>query len=126
MVRHLCDNRACCNPFHLRDGTFTGYYANVLTPVSIEPSRGRGPHVWHTTDLFLDVWQPADGTVELLDEDELEDALAEGHIDPRTAEAARTEAQRLLALARDGEWPPAVAREWTLARIEADEAGDPA
>src|SRR5690606_32387535 len=52
--------------FHLRDGTFTGYYANVLTPVRMEGDR------WETTDLFLDVWAGADGSVALLDEDEFE------------------------------------------------------
>ena len=36
--------------FHLADGTFTGFYANVLTPPEID---GR---VWHTTDLYLDVF----------------------------------------------------------------------
>ena len=35
--------------FHCADGTFSGLYANVLTPPIID-----GP-VWHTTDLFLDV-----------------------------------------------------------------------
>ena len=40
--------------FHLADGTFTGFYANVLTPPEID---GR---VWHTTDLYLDVWVSAE------------------------------------------------------------------
>jgi predicted RNA-binding protein associated with RNAse of E/G family len=108
--------------FHLRDGTFTGYYANILTPVQIEvPHDGAGP-VWRTTDLFLDVWLPPLGPVALLDEDEMEEALARGHIDADTARQARAEADRLIRLAATGDWPPRVAREWTLQRIEADEA----
>jgi predicted RNA-binding protein associated with RNAse of E/G family len=101
--------------FHRADGTFTGYYANILTPPRIE---GR---VWQTTDLFLDVWLPADGSVRLLDEDELDDALELRHIEPEIAERARAEASRLLLLTAEGEWPPRVAREWTLARIAAEE-----
>jgi hypothetical protein len=41
--------------FHLADGTFTGFYANVLTPVAMSGDR------WDTTDLALDVWAGADG-----------------------------------------------------------------
>lgn len=107
--------------FHLRDGTFTGYYANILTPVEITRPSGGEPHVWHTTDLFLDVAVPPDGPATLLDEDELEEALARGHIDPGLAQSARAEADRLLALESAGAWPPPVAREWTLERIEAEE-----
>jgi predicted RNA-binding protein associated with RNAse of E/G family len=107
--------------FHLRDGTFTGYYGNILTPVEMTPPRGGEPHVWHTTDLFLDVWLPAGGEAALLDEDELEAALAEGHIDAHLARGARAEADRLLWLAAAGAWPPPVAWEWTLERVEAEE-----
>ncbi|HUP51205.1 MAG TPA: DUF402 domain-containing protein [Longimicrobiales bacterium] len=109
--------------FHLRDGTFTGFYANVLTPVDIAAPIGGEPHVWHTTDLFLDVWLAPGASARILDEDELTEALARGHIDPETAERARAEAERLLALAAAGEWPPPAALEWTLDRIEASEAG---
>lgn len=96
--------------FHRADGSFTGLYANIITPPVMTDS------VWHTTDLFLDVWWPEDGSVVLLDEDELQEALREGHIDPDTAEQARAEAHRVLGLAREGRWPPPVVREWTLER----------
>jgi hypothetical protein len=104
--------------FHLADGTFTGYYGNILTPPVIA---GRE---WRTTDLFLDVWVPAGGAATLLDEDEMDAALASGHIDAVTAATARAEADRLLGLARRGAWPPEVVREWTLERIERIERGD--
>jgi predicted RNA-binding protein associated with RNAse of E/G family len=102
--------------FHLADGTFTGYYANILTPPILEGCE------WRTTDLFLDIWVPArGGPAEVLDEDELVRALEAGHVDRHTAERARAEAEHLLGLAAGGMWPPRIAREWTLARIEAEE-----
>ena len=96
--------------FHRADGTFTGVYANILTPPRID-----GPR-WATTDLFLDLWVPADGDVRLLDEDELVDALQAGNIEPALADRARGEAERLVGLAAQGAWPPPVVREWPLER----------
>lgn len=96
--------------FHRADGAYTGLYANILTPPEID---GR---VWHTTDLFLDLWRPADGALHLLDEHELDEALARGHIDEEHAGRARAEAERLLGLAQTGAWPPSVVSEWTLER----------
>ena len=99
--------------FHLPDGTFTGCYANVLTPCVID---GR---TWRTTDLFLDVWRGADGQVELLDEDELEAAVGRGYLDARTAARARREAERLIRATESGAWPPPIVHEWTLERARA-------
>jgi predicted RNA-binding protein associated with RNAse of E/G family len=96
--------------FHLADGSFTGCYGNVLTPPRILGS------TWYTTDLFLDVWLPANGPPKLLDERELEEAEARSHIDEGLAGRARDEAHMLLARARSGDWPPPVVREWTLER----------
>lgn len=98
--------------FHDRHGRRTGWYANLLTPV--EP---RGRHEWATTDLFLDVWVGADGTACLLDEDELAEAEARGWVDAGLATAARTEAERLLAAARRGEFPGPEVRRWKLAGL---------
>lgn len=99
--------------FHLRDGTFTGFYANVLTPVEMEGDR------WRTTDLCLDVWMGADGGVQLLDEDELADAERHGWTTAETAARARAEAADLLERAREERWPPALLHEWTLERARA-------
>jgi predicted RNA-binding protein associated with RNAse of E/G family len=96
--------------FHLTDGTFTGVYANVLTPVRMEG------HRWETTDLFLDVWVDADGAVEILDRDEFDAALAAGWVDPSTAARALAEAERLADDARRGAWPPVQVRDWTVER----------
>ncbi len=96
--------------FHAPDGTFRGYYTNILTPPLMDGSS------WHTTDLFLDMWCPAAGGAMLLDEDEMAEALAHGDIDPDLANVAREEADRLLALATRGDWPPPIVLEWTLER----------
>ena len=96
--------------FHSPEGDLTALYANVLTPVEIEGDE------WRTTDLFLDVLlEPGRGPV-ILDEDELEEALAEGWVDRAAAAGARAEAARLVAGALEGSWPPAVVSEWTLER----------
>jgi predicted RNA-binding protein associated with RNAse of E/G family len=97
--------------FHRADGTFTGVYANLLTPVQI-----RGDS-WRTTDLCLDVWAGADGTIEILDEDEFAEAVHKGWIDTATAEAARAQAEALAAEARQGNWPPQHIQDWTLKRV---------
>jgi predicted RNA-binding protein associated with RNAse of E/G family len=96
--------------FHRADGTFTGLYANVLTPVRMDGAE------WETTDLFLDVWMDADGSVEILDRDEFDAAVDAGWVDAPTAARALAEADRLAADARAGAWPPPHVREWTLER----------
>jgi predicted RNA-binding protein associated with RNAse of E/G family len=96
--------------FHLADGTFTGLYANVLTPVRMDGAE------WETTDLFLDVWMGTDGAVEILDRDELDAAVNAGWLDADTAARAIAEAERLASDARAGAWPPALVHEWTLER----------
>jgi uncharacterized protein len=96
--------------FHRADGTFTGIYANILTPVLLGED-----HVWETTDLYLDLWLDDEG-LRVLDEDELAEALEQGLIELPMAVAARAEVVRLLAEAAAGRWPPAVVREWTLER----------
>ena len=94
--------------FHRADGTFTGCYANILTPPRMEPG------VWHTTDLFLDVWLPVDGPAVLLDQDEFEEARTRGLVDAPTAQRAMDEAHELVGAANQGAWPPDVVTRWTL------------
>ena len=98
--------------FHTASRRFTGYYANILTPVEF-----RSELEWETTDLFLDVWLGADGSVQLLDEDELESGARAGAISAELAAAARREAERVLRLVAEGAWPPQIVREWTLERV---------
>lgn len=86
------------------DGTVTGIYANILTPVVFAADQ------WETTDLFLDLWMPADGPLRVLDRAEFEHAVAEEWIDARTAARAREELRRLQRAHDDGSWPPAIVR----------------
>ena len=64
----------------------------------------------------LDVWLDARGT-RVLDEDEMEDAVGRGWVDPVTAARAREEAARLTADAARGSWPPPLASESPLERV---------
>ncbi|MEJ2541013.1 MAG: DUF402 domain-containing protein [Gemmatimonadota bacterium] len=102
--------------FHTTDGAFTGVYANVLTPCRLHGPGDTPPLRWHTTDLFLDVWLEPGGTPRLLDEADLQEALARGEVTVSTARRARREARRLLRGAAAGTWPPQVVRSWTLDR----------
>lgn len=97
--------------FHTASGEFTGWYANILSPVQLT-SRVE----WHTRDLCLDVWLSRDGELRLLDEDEFERAIRNGWITDVEARRAKHEAAAVMAAARRGEWPPPIAREWTLER----------
>jgi predicted RNA-binding protein associated with RNAse of E/G family len=107
--------------FHRADGSWTGIYANILTPCVFDPGG-----VWHTTDLFLDLWiaasQIGGGTVSgirpvLLDAAELEHAEASGWVPAETALRARAEADRLVAAALRDSWPPPPVWEWTRERV---------
>ena len=98
--------------FHLADGTYTGLYANVLTPVELAGARS-----WTTTDLCLDVWIPAEGRPRILDEPELAEAEAAGLVTKESATRAREEAAALLKAHRAGTWPPPVVAEWSLGRV---------
>lgn len=97
--------------FHRADGTFTGTYANVITPCVFET-----PTRWSCTDLFLDVWIDPDGGVQLLDEDELDAAEVAAWVTPEMAQLARKEATRLKKRAEALKWPPPVVLEWNLQR----------
>ncbi len=89
--------------FALADGTPTGIYANILTPVQFV-----GPNEWRTTDLCLDIWLPHGGRAQLLDEDELAAAEAAGLIAGEVAARAREEAARVLEEWGAGRWPGGV------------------
>jgi len=65
------------------DGEKRGTYVNVCTPVEVFPDAVR------YVDLHVDVVKHADGTVERVDDDELDDAEAAGHLRPELADRAR-------------------------------------
>jgi len=65
-------------------GEKKGTYVNVCTPVEIFPDTAR------YVDLHVDVVKHADGTVERVDDDELDAAVERGHISEPLAERARS------------------------------------
>ncbi|WP_323191607.1 DUF402 domain-containing protein [Halostella sp. PRR32] len=69
------------------DGERKGTYVNVCTPVEVFPDAVR------YVDLHVDVIQRPDGTVERVDEDELDAAVDAGHVSEALAEKARTVAK---------------------------------
>jgi len=98
--------------FHRADGSFTGIYANILTPPVFEDDG-----VWRTTDLFLDVWVDRDGGLSVLDEDQLEDAIRRGWVSSDTALRIQEEVLWIRTRFAEGRWPPPVVEEWTLKRV---------
>ena len=106
--------------FHLADGTPTGLYANILTPVDFVSEHG-----WETTDLCLDIWVPRHGAAHLLDEAELAEAEDAGVVAAGLAGRARQEAASLMEALAAGGWPPPLVREWSLARVRGSGAETP-
>ena len=97
--------------FHLRDGTFTGYYVNLITPVEIA---GR---IWTMHDLCLDLWVGPDGSFSVLDRDEFDEAVDRKWIDTATAKRAEGELERILGEVENGCWPSGVVAEYDLERV---------
>lgn len=97
--------------FHLADGTLTGWYTNLTTPVEM------GGEVWRASDLFLDLWQPADGGPAIwLDEDELNEAVREKVVDPPTGRRIENERAMLQLQVKMRQWPPPVTKDIDLAQ----------
>jgi predicted RNA-binding protein associated with RNAse of E/G family len=97
--------------YHL-DGTWTGYYVDVLEPVRWQ---GADPHTLvPIVDLFLDLWIAPDGRFSVLDEDELEDAVRAGTISPEQAQRARATLCRLVQDIERGVFPPQVVTHFSL------------
>ncbi|MDS0296389.1 DUF402 domain-containing protein [Halogeometricum luteum] len=71
------------------DGDLKGTYVNVCTPVECFPDEVR------YVDLHVDVIKHPDGTVERVDDDELDAAVEAGHVDENLAEKARSVASSL-------------------------------
>lgn len=103
--------------FHLADGTFTGWYTNLCTPVRLDGDD------WSSTDLFLDHWMPASGAPMWLDEDELAEAARAAVIDEEAQRLVAAERARLAGRLAARAWPPEVARAFDVgtarARLEA-------
>ncbi|MFP8952872.1 DUF402 domain-containing protein [Natrialbaceae archaeon A-arb3/5] len=69
------------------DGSTKGTYVNICTPVELFPDTVR------YVDLYVDVIKRPDGTVEIVDEAELADAVSDGLVAGDVAEKARSVAE---------------------------------
>jgi len=75
--------------YRSEDGQRKGTYLNVCTPVEVFPDAVR------YVDLHVDVVKHADGTVEVVDEDELRDCVDDGLVPEPLAEQALSVARRV-------------------------------
>ncbi len=80
--------------FYHGRGTFQGYYINLIRPPRLQSSP------WVIEDLYLDVWLPEGGAGVLLDEDELDAAVARAELSAAEADALRRIGAGLLARSR--------------------------
>ena len=71
------------------DGEKRGTYVNICTPVEVFPDQIR------YVDLHVDVIKHADGTVERVDDNELDEAVADGQLSSELAEKARSVARAI-------------------------------
>jgi predicted RNA-binding protein associated with RNAse of E/G family len=99
--------------FHLGDGTFTGWYTNLCKPVQLEGD------TWIGHDLFLDLWQFAEGDLVWLDQEEFDEAVKTGLIDKPLKKQILNQRALIDMQVKLGEWPPPVARDIDLTQAEA-------
>jgi hypothetical protein len=80
-------------------GGLLGSYSDIAAPLV------RQPDGYHLTDWFLDVWIPAPGGLEVLDEDEFEAAITAKLLKPAEIQAAQQALQRLVNEYHHGKFP---------------------
>ena len=85
--------------FYRKDGSFKFWYCDII---SYEYDEKEDTLI--LIDLLLDVIVHIDGTYEILDEDELEEALKNGIITNEIASDAREKLNNLLKLIESGEF----------------------
>jgi hypothetical protein len=77
--------------FQHADGSLRGWYVNLERP------QRRTKLGFDYEDELLDVWAPVGGEPELLDEDELDEAVRLGFVSTEQADEIRANAERVLA-----------------------------
>jgi predicted RNA-binding protein associated with RNAse of E/G family len=107
---------------HDYEGTILGYYTNFVRPPDLNAES------WDLTDLYLDIWQAPGADACLLDQEDLDNAVAVGAIGKDEAREVEAEAAAVLQSARAGRWPPRIVREYPLEdvpslRLRRDEPG---
>ena len=79
------------------ENAWTGYYCDILKPVKRSVDRAGKLDCFEITDLFLDLWINPDGTYQIQDEDEFEEAVQNGAIDAELEAKAREVLTALIA-----------------------------
>jgi predicted RNA-binding protein associated with RNAse of E/G family len=98
--------------FYRPDGTWTGYYVDVLEPVRWT---GADPATLQPmVDLFLDLWIAPTGHFVVLDEDEFEDAIEQKRLTQDQMVHARGVLRELIEATERGMFPPAVVKGFRL------------
>jgi predicted RNA-binding protein associated with RNAse of E/G family len=85
------------------DNEWTGYYCDVLKPVKRSVDATGKLDRFEITDLFLDLWINPDGTYEIQDEEEFEDAVQNGAIDTEVERKALEVLTSLIAEVESGD-----------------------
>ena len=94
--------------FYDQNGRFTGYYCDIIRPVARLLSSASKTSI--ITDLFHDLWISRDGRCLVLDEDQLERAIAKHIISIPLAARARRELETLIRSTKTGYFPPMTVR----------------
>ena len=84
------------------ENKWTGYYCDVLKPVKRSVDVNGKLNRFEITDLFLDLWINPDGTYEIQDEDEFEEAVQNGAIDAALERKALEVLKTLIAEVESG------------------------
>ncbi len=81
---------------------WTGYYCDIMKPVKRSMNAAGELDCFEITDLFLDLWINPDGSYEIQDEDEFEEAVQNGAIDTTLEKMARDVLNTLIVEVESG------------------------
>ena len=84
------------------ENEWTGYYCDIMKPVKRSVDANGKLNRFEITDLFLDLWINPDGTYEIQDEDEFEEAVQKGAIDAALERKALEVLKALIAEVESG------------------------
>ena len=88
------------------DNEWTGYYCDIMKPVKRRVNVAGKLDCFEITDLFLDLWINPDGTYQIQDEDEFEEAIQNGAIDAELEKKARSVLTALITEVEEGRLEP--------------------
>ena len=81
---------------------WTGYYCDIMKPVKRSMNTTGELDCFEITDLFLDLWVNPDGSYEIQDEDEFEEAIQSGAINTTLEKTARDVLNTLIVEVESG------------------------